>query len=444
MNNTEEHLMTDPVPTQVPRSEPTTEPRKVTAWGITGMLVVLYLMNASDKAVFGLIAQPISEDLGLSASQIGFTGSMFFLAFSFGGFFAGPINKVLALRWSIAIIAVLWGVVMLPLVVWSTFAVLLASRMLLGLTEGPTSALLHTAAYSWHAPAKRGLPSALIISGSMLAKMAVVPILALVVAEYGWRAAIIVLAFATTLWCIPWLLTWRPGPYTVGGKHTSADDATDSEPAVSWRRLLTSRTFVSAVLVAMSAYALMTVVLTWLPSYFEQGLGYSRLESGTLFAAPSVVGLATLIGGSWLSDRGISRGLSIRLVRVVVPCVGVIVAGVLLVSLPALGSPLLAVCAVSVAYGLVVAIFPLLNAAVIATCPPRQTAGVIGAFFALQAIGGIIGPWSMGIVVDASASKIDGYQAAFQCLGIVGAVVAVAALILADPARDRELLRVTR
>ncbi|MFG3618708.1 hypothetical protein [Nocardia sp. NPDC047654] len=58
-----------------------------------------------------------------------------------------------------------------------------------------------------------------------------------------------------------------------------------------------------------------------------------------------------------------------------------------------LGSPLLAVIAVSVAYGLVVVIFPLLDAAVIATCPPRQTAGVIGALFALQAIGGIIGPW---------------------------------------------------
>lgn len=51
MNNTEEHLITDPVPTKVPRSEPETEPRKLTAWGITGMLVVLYLMNASDKAV---------------------------------------------------------------------------------------------------------------------------------------------------------------------------------------------------------------------------------------------------------------------------------------------------------------------------------------------------------------------------------------------------------
>ncbi|MCP2276262.1 MFS transporter [Nocardia amikacinitolerans] len=407
------------------------------------MLVVLYTLNASDKAVFGLIAQPLREDLGLSASQIGFTGSLFFLAFTIGGFLAGPINKLLALRWAIALIAVLWGVVMLPLVIWATFAVLLLSRMLLGFTEGPTSALLHTAAYSWHPPARRGLPSGLILTGSMLAKMAVVPLLALIIAGYGWRAAIIVLAAATALWCLPWLLTWRPGPHPVGGKHGAPEDAT-TEASVPWRRLLTSKTFLSAVVVAICAYALMSVVLTWLPSYFEQGLGFSRLESGTLFAAPSFVGIATLVGGSWLSDRGVSRGLSTRLVRVIVPCVGVMVAGVLLLSLPMLGSPVLAVAAVSVAYGLVVAIFPLLNAAVIATGPPHQTAGVIGAFFALQAIGGIVGPWAMGIVVDASATKVDGYTAAFQCLGVVGAIAAVAALFLADPMRDRERLRTTR
>ncbi|MCP2294527.1 Sugar phosphate permease [Nocardia amikacinitolerans] len=407
------------------------------------MLVVLYTLNASDKAVFGLIAQPLREDLGLSASQIGFTGSLFFLAFTIGGFLAGPINKLLALRWAIALIAVLWGVVMLPLVIWATFAVLLLSRMLLGFTEGPTSALLHTAAYSWHPPARRGLPSGLILTGSMLAKMAVVPLLALIIAGYGWRAAIIVLAAATALWCLPWLLTWRPGPHPVGGKHGAPEDAT-TEASVPWRRLLTSKTFLSAVVVAICAYALMSVVLTWLPSYFEQGLGFSRLESGTLFAAPSFVGIATLVGGSWLSDRGVSRGLSTRLVRVIVPCVGVMVAGVLLLSLPMLGSPVLAVAAVSVAYGLVVAIFPLLNAAVIATGPPHQTAGVIGAFFALQAIGGIVGPWAMGIVVDASATKVDGYTAAFQCLGVIGAVAAVAALFLADPMRDRERLRTTR
>ncbi|WP_257890883.1 hypothetical protein [Rhodococcus sp. USK10] len=74
-------------------------------------------MVSRTRPKVGLIAQPLSEDLGLSASQIGFTGSMFLLAFSFGGFLRGPIDKVLAIRWSIAIIAELWDVVMLPLVV---------------------------------------------------------------------------------------------------------------------------------------------------------------------------------------------------------------------------------------------------------------------------------------------------------------------------------------
>ncbi|WP_256974056.1 hypothetical protein [Rhodococcus sp. NCIMB 12038] len=77
----------------------------------------------------------------------------------------------------------------------------------------------------------------------------------------------------------------------------------------------------------------------------------------------------------------------------------------LLLSLPALGSPLLAVCGV-VAHGLVVAVFPLLHAAVIATYPPRRTAGIIGAFFAIQAIGGISGPWSMGIAALVLADTV--------------------------------------
>ncbi|MFE3445125.1 hypothetical protein ACFXNW_19010 [Nocardia sp. NPDC059180] len=47
----------------------------------------------------------------------------------------------------------------------------------------------------------------------------------------------------------------------------------------------------------------------------------------------------------------------------------------------------------------------------------------------------------MGIVVDTSSSKVDGYTAAFQFLGAHAAIVA---LVRADPIRDRELLRATR
>jgi MFS transporter, ACS family, hexuronate transporter len=408
-----------------------------TAWGLTGMLVVLYILNASDKAVFGLIAQPLREELHLSSSQIGLTGSAFFLAYAVGGFFAGPLNRMMSLRWAIAILAISWGAVMLPLVVWASFAVLLLSRLLLGFSEGPTSALLHTAAYSWHPPARRGLPGALITSGATIAKIAVVPAMAVILAMYGWRATIVVLAAMTVVWCVPWLATWRPGPYLSTGKHTSSAGGTSDVDTVPWRRIVTTRTFIVSGCVAASAYILITVVLTWLPSYFETGLGYSRLESGTLFAIPSVVGLVTLVGGSLLSDRAVARGVSIRLVRVILPCAGVMVSGVLLMSLPWLGSPALAVAAVSLAYGLVIAIFPLINTAVVETCPPAQIAGTLGAFLAIQSLGGVVGPWATGLLLDASATKIDGYTTAFQLIGLISAICAAAAIIAVDPIRDR-------
>ncbi|MFD6062806.1 MFS transporter [Rhodococcus wratislaviensis] len=404
-----------------------------TAWSLTGLLVGLYVLSASDKAVFGLIAQPLHDEIGLSSSQIGFTGSAFFLAYAAGSFFTGPLNRMMALKWSIAILAIAWGAVMLPLVLWATFTVLLLSRVALGITEGPISALLHTAAYSWHAPARRGLPGALITSGSAIAKMLVVPALAVVLVNYGWRATIIVLAGATVVWSIPWLMTWRPGPHLATGEQQQIAETV----TVPWRRILTTRTFVGCMFVAISAYVLITVVLTWLPSYFEIGLGYSRLQAGSMFAVPSVVGLVTLIGGSLLSDRAVARGVSIRLVRIILPCAGVIVSGVLLMSLPWLGSAPLAVAAVSLAYGLVIAIFPLINTAIVETCPPAQIAGTLGAFLAIQAIGGVIGPWATGFILDSAASKVDGFTTAFQLIGLATAVCAVVAIIVVDPVRDR-------
>ncbi|MFC0446943.1 MFS transporter [Rhodococcus jostii] len=402
---------------------------------MTGLLVTLYALSSADKAVFGLITVPLREELHLSATQIGMTGSIFFLAYSLGGFLAGPLNRMLTLKWAIALIAILWSAVLLPLIVWATFAALLISRTLLGMTEGPASALQHTAAYSWHAPAKRGLPGALITSGTTIAKIAIVPVLAFVMHAHGWRATVLVLAAASALWVVPWLITWFPGPYLGVGKPGTADAAT--EPAVPWRHIVQSRTFLGGLLAVIPAYMLISVVLQWLPSYFENGLGYSQLQSGWMFAFPSFVGFAALIGGSVLSDRAVARGWSVRAVRVIAPAIGIIIAGCLLLALPSIPSRMLTVTAISLAYGLAIAAFPLFTATMSEICPPRQLAGTLGIFLAMQSLGGVIGPLATGIILDSAATPVAGYQLTFQLIGAIGAVSALLAVSLADPARDR-------
>lgn len=178
---------------------------------------------------------------------------------------------------------------------------------------------------------------------------------------------------AGVLWCVVWLATWSDGPYIRSGKAVAAADAEPvadtvseeaEEPAVPWRRIFTTRTFISGVLLVMSVYALVTVVLTWLPSYFEVGLGYSRLQAGSMFAFPSIVGLILMLLSSTVGDRLATRGASSRKVRIIVPSVGVLVCGAMLFALPSISTPALAVLVVSVGYGFAATVFPLLNAAI--------------------------------------------------------------------------------
>lgn len=65
---------------------------RITARGLTGLLIVLTIVNWADKAILGIVARPSSEELGLLASQIGLAGSLFFMVFA-AGWFAGLLKK---------------------------------------------------------------------------------------------------------------------------------------------------------------------------------------------------------------------------------------------------------------------------------------------------------------------------------------------------------------
>lgn len=71
----------------------------------------------------------------------------------------------------------------------------------------------------------------------------------------------------------------------------------------------------------------------------------------------------------------------------------------------------------------------------------KRTAGTLGVFLALMAIGGLVGPYVTGLIVDAASDPGLGYATAFRIMGIVSGVCAVLAIVLADPDRDKQLVR---
>ncbi len=411
---------------------------------MTGLVIFLYVVNYADKAVLGIIAQPLKTELGLTSSQIGLVGSLFFVTFTIGGFLAGPLNKYMTLRWALLALGIVWSVVMLPLVVSASLAMLVVCRMLLGLAEGPSSALMHTATYSWHPPAKRGLPGALLAGSASVAKIALAPVLTFITVQYGWKMALIALSILGAAWVLLWLTGWKEGPpYTATAVKGGGAETASTEPSVPWKKIFLTRTFLSCAALIIVIYALTTVVLTWLPSYFQVGLGYSQMQAGSMFALPSVIGLFLMVTSGTITDRLIGKGYSSRVVRIIVPCVGVLICGSVLIFLPYIGTPpALAVAAVSIGYAFGAIVFPLINAAISELCPPQQTAGTMGVFLALMAIGGLVAPYATGVIVDnAESPPAVGYATSFQVIGVLGAIAAILVLVFANPERDRKIIR---
>ncbi|WP_065492406.1 MFS transporter [Rhodococcus opacus] len=414
---------------------------RVRAWGLTGILVLLVVVNWADKAVFGLVAQPLATEFGLTSAQIGLVGSAFFLAFTVGGFFAGVLHKWMSLRWLLLLLCLAWAASMVPLVVVAGFTMLLISRMALGFFEGPSGALIHTGAYSWHPVEKRGLPGAFLASGASIAKILIAPLMALAVANWGWRSTFLILAMVSVVWSVVWLVTWQGGPYGKRPVKKAAANfdtaAPTADPKVPWSRILRTPTFLGALAAVFTMYALVTVVLTWLPSYFEVGLGYSRVQAGTMFGIPSIAGLFFMFLCTSVSDRLLVRGASSRVLRGIVPGIALLLCGVALITMPYIQTPIVAVMVVSIGYGVGTVIIPLFNAAISEICPPQQMAGVLGVFMAMMATGGLIAPYLTGVIVDNAATPAGGYASAFQIFGIAAVIGAVIALLTVNSDRDR-------
>ncbi|MGX4688082.1 MFS transporter [Streptomyces sp. JNUCC 63] len=426
--------------TTIPGTRQAKESR-ATAWGFTGLLVLLTIVNWADKAILGIVAQPLSEEFGLSASQVGMAGSLFFLAFAIASWFSGFLKKWLSLKWGLGLLALCWAVSMVPMLVVPAFGVLLVSRVLLGLSEGPTGALVFSALYSWHPPEKRGLPSASLNVGTTVAQVSVAPVMALMVAAWGWRAAFLLLAVVGLAWSILWLLVWRGGPYYRETRPEAAlDQAADAAPTdkATWIKIFTSHTFLGATAAVIAMYVLLSVIVTWLPSYFEVGLGYTRKQAGLMIGLPSLASLIFALLSTFAGDRMLGRGTSSRMARGVMPGAGLLVAGLAFAVLPYAGAPALAVAVVSVGYGLASIVLPNYLAAMSQLCPPQYLAGALGCFMGAMYLGGLVGPLLTGAIVDGFGDPAAGYAFAFQIFGVVALVASIAALLMVNPERDVE------
>ncbi|WP_179402066.1 MFS transporter [Burkholderia guangdongensis] len=412
------------------------EPRK--AWAITIWLTALAAINFLDKVVLGMVAVPIMRELHLSPTQFGVIAGSFFWLFSLSAAVVGFVGNRVPARWLLLGMAAFWSVIQFPVSLASGATSLVVLRVLLGIGEAPGYPVSVHALYKWFPHEKRNLPVSIINQGAVIGLLLAGLGVPFITRDWGWRANFVVLAVASALWGIGWLCFGREGTLTTQLPHHAHTNANANAPVrIPYLRLLRDPTIWTGFLAGFAAYWGIALLMTWLPSYLERGLGYDAIGAGRMFSFVVAIGMPINVGLCGWSQRMLRRGASSRAARAVFAAACVGIGGMLFIALPALPlTPLEKVALIAVAVSLPQTAFTLGPAIVGEIVPDAQRSAVVAMTVAVATSAGMIAPVVMGRLLQAHAHiGPQGFEQGFAICGGVMIVGALAVLIGQHPAR---------
>jgi MFS transporter, ACS family, D-galactonate transporter len=103
----------------------------IRAWIVLVLLFTFMVINFADKAVIGIAAVPIMQELHLGPRQFGLVGSSFFLLFAVSSVATGFLVNRVQTRWVLLAMSLIWALIQFPMIGAVGFETLVACRIAL-------------------------------------------------------------------------------------------------------------------------------------------------------------------------------------------------------------------------------------------------------------------------------------------------------------------------
>jgi MFS family permease len=405
-------------------------------WVVVVLLFSFMVINFADKAVIGIAAVPIMQELHLGPRQFGLVGSSFFLLFAVSSVATGFLVNRVQTRWVLLAMGLIWALTQFPMIGPVGFGTLVTCRVALGAGEGPAAPVALHSAYKWFPNRLRTLPTAVIVQGGAIGVMAALPLLNWVIVHWTWQWAFASLGLVGLVWCALWLVFGREG--SLDDRSVAARDPAQSLQRIGYAHLLLSPTILACWAASFGANWALALALSWQGAYLIKGLGLAQSSIGLLGALPAAASAAVMLAAGWYSQRLLSRGVSSRVARGVLAGLSVALGGAALAMLPyAPGIPVkIALTTLGVALPSV--IYVISNAVVGEVTPAAQRGALLAIGTAVASLAGLLAPFIMGSVIERAASPLDGFNTGFFICGVIMLAGGAIAVALVNPERDAE------
>jgi MFS family permease len=376
---------------------------------------VTFLIAYYDRLNISLAMPLLAIERGWSDVETASNGALlmglFYAGFGVANIFLTPFGARIGPRRSLVVIILLWSLfTALGALASQVMLIFMASRVLLGLAEGIHPPMMNQLTNAWFAPGERSRANSVWVSGLFLSILTAPLVLVPIMQHYGWRTGFYVLAVGGVLVSLPLVLRFvfdRPAqhprvPATLASELELKAGAIDVEDHPTWHLLL-ERPFQLMMLGGIINNAVALGIASWLPTYLAslEGVRYSDLSY--LAAVPYGASLLGLAMWAFIGDKTNRRAI--------VAATGYFGAGVLATGAFMAGSAQviwLTVTLLSLAVFCVSAWTASEFAIVQRIVPRAHVANGVGLYNGLTTmIGGGLGPWVVGGIIDGGAGTRD-------------------------------------
>ena len=384
-------------------------------WGIAILLGIGILVNYFDRVNLTVSGPSLRQEFGIDDIGFGYLLSAFGWTYALAQI---PVAIVLD-RFGVTtlgrITTLCWSLFSAVTALVTSFGLLFAARLGLGLAETPSFPINAKATGYWFPTKERGLATAIFDSAAKFATAIGVPFVALILVSYGWRATFLVTGAISFLFFLAFYafyrnpsddkrLTHAERVYITEGGAQPEGITTSGSVGATFVYLL-GRAKIWGLTIGFAAYGYsFYLLLTWLPSYLARTFHMSVLTSGYYSAIPWIVaGTADLLVGGFLVDALIARGLDATRVRKTILVAGMLL-GLTVIGATTTTDPNVAIVWITIALSGLAVSAPI-GWSIPALIAPKGAVGTVGGIMNFaNNIMSIVAPIVAGYVVATTGS----------------------------------------
>jgi len=292
-------------------------------WVVVTLLFFATTINYLDRQVMGLLKDNLAKDFNWTETDYSHIVMAFTSAYAIALLLFGRLIDKIGTRIGYAISIIIWSIA----AICHSFAAgtggFAIARTALGFGEAGNFPAAIKSVAEWFPKKDRAFATGIFNSGSNIAAIAGPPLIAWIFSAYGWKQAFIWTGSLGFIWLIFW---WWLYDIPSKQKRITAEEFayinSDTEPVIvdkrlklSWRKLFRLRQTWAFVLGKFLTDPIWYFYLFWIPTYFNStyhlNLTHSAIHVSTVYLVAS---FGSILGG-YLSGLLIKKGYPVYKAR---------------------------------------------------------------------------------------------------------------------------------